>query len=242
MKLQHNDRLVEKLAAEYALGTLKAGARRRFEKMLAEHAVMRRAVAEWQDRLQPLAEFSGEIRPSPRVWQAIELRLNLRTRAVRAGFWRELRDDLIFWRRLGLVSTVLTLVLAFMMLAGRPDGIGAPVSYIATLTDDKAQPAALVTGDAKGGSLVVKLLAPQAVAADKSLELWAVPKQGAPRSLGLLAADGSISLPLPERAGPETVALLAVSLEPKGGSPDPKGPTGPILLKGAWLEIPGGRT
>jgi anti-sigma-K factor RskA len=33
------------------------------------------------------------------------------------------------------------------------------------------------------------------------------------------------------------VPLLAVTLEPKGGSQDPKGPTGPILFKGAWVRI-----
>jgi anti-sigma-K factor RskA len=33
------------------------------------------------------------------------------------------------------------------------------------------------------------------------------------------------------------VALLAISLEPKGGSPDPNGPTGPVLYKGGWARL-----
>jgi anti-sigma-K factor RskA len=64
-----------------------------------------------------------------------------------------------------------------------------------------------------------------------------VPKEGAPRSLGLLAADGSLVLPFPADMKPETVPLLAVSVEPKGGSPNPAGPTGPIVFKGAWLRV-----
>jgi anti-sigma-K factor RskA len=36
--------------------------------------------------------------------------------------------------------------------------------------------------------------------------------------------------------GPD-VALLAVTLEPKGGSPDPNGPSGPVLYKGAWIGL-----
>ena len=35
----------------------------------------------------------------------------------------------------------------------------------------------------------------------------------------------------------DDVALLAVTLEPKGGSPNPNGPTGPILYQGAWVRV-----
>jgi hypothetical protein len=28
-----------------------------------------------------------------------------------------------------------------------------------------------------------------------------------------------------------------ISMEPKGGSPNPNGPTGPMLFKGAWLPV-----
>jgi anti-sigma-K factor RskA len=35
----------------------------------------------------------------------------------------------------------------------------------------------------------------------------------------------------------DDVVMLAVSLEPKGGSPDPTGPTGPILYKGPWVKL-----
>jgi anti-sigma-K factor RskA len=31
--------------------------------------------------------------------------------------------------------------------------------------------------------------------------------------------------------------VLAVSLEPKGGSPNPRAPSGPILYKGGWVRI-----
>ena len=93
--------------------------------------------------------------------------------------------------------------------------------------------------DGKGSRhlLTVRMVSPQNLAPDRSLELWAIPKAGSPRSLGLLAANGSISLPLPVDATPQSVAALAVSLEPKGGSPKRDSPTGPVLFKGAWLAI-----
>lgn len=240
MEIQNNPGLVDKLAAEYVLGTLKGGARRRFESLLRRHDGLRLAVAEWQDRLHPLAELAPAVPPPAANWQAIEAKLGLSGKPQRKrSFWFELREDISFWRGLGMFSTTAALILTSLLLTRQlqPLPAPAPASYIAMLSNDQAQPIAVVTGDAPGGRLTVKLVAPQAIAADKSLELWAVPKEGPPRSLGLLAADGSVSLALPANATPQSIPLLAVTLEPKGGSPNPNGPTGPIVFKGAWVQI-----
>jgi anti-sigma-K factor RskA len=237
MNIQHNETLIEKLAAEYVLGTLKGGARRRFEALLPQHAVLRRAVAEWQDRLHPLAQFSTAADPAPHVWRDIEQKLGLAHTDSRSrrNFWLDLREDLGFWRGLGLVSTTLATILLSVLLARQPDSASA--SYVAALTDDKAQTMMVVTGDTGRRRLTVKLTVPQQLAADQTFELWALPKSGAPRSLGLVAANQTVTLPLPDNTTPQTIAALAVSLEPKGGSPDPNGPSGPVLFKGAWLQL-----
>jgi len=239
MNIQHNEALLEKLAAEYVLGTLKGGARRRFEAMLPQHAVLRRAVSEWQDRLLPLAELGGSTEPAPHVWFAIEKKLGLAhtDSRLRRNFWLDLREDLSFWRGLGMVSTALAIILLSVLLARQPDSGNASASYVAALADEKAQTMMVVTGDAGRHQLVVRVLAPQQLAADQVLELWALPKNGTPRSLGLIAADPTVSLPLPDNATPQTVAALAISLEPRSGSPNPNGPSGPVLFKGAWLQL-----
>ncbi|SFB26130.1 Anti-sigma-K factor RskA [Collimonas sp. OK607] len=241
MEIHRNPALVDKLAAEYVLGTLRGGARRRFENSLRRHVELRLAVAEWQDRLHPMAQLAPAAQPSAEVWPAIEAQLGLQSnpRQRKRSIWFELREDLSFWRGLGLVSTTAAIILTSLLLSRQelPVPAAPATSYIAMLSNDQAQPIAVVTGDAPGGKLVVKLVTPQAIAADKSLELWAVPKDGPPRSLGLLAADGSITLALPANATPQTIPLLAVTLEPKGGSPNPNGPTGPIVFKGAWVQI-----
>jgi anti-sigma-K factor RskA len=238
--LHDNGELRDKIAAEYALGTLRGGARRRFEAWLRTDGALQAAVAQWQDRLAPLAELTPPASPSPSVWQALETRLGLRDAApppVRRGLWASLRDDLGFWRRLGVASTALAAILVAVLVVRQPAPGPAPVNYVATLADDKGQAVALVTGDARRGQLTVRLINPQRIGPDRSLELWAVPAQGAPRSLGLIPQEGTAVLPLPANADTRSTPTLAVTLEPKGGSPDPNGPTGPIVFKGAWLAI-----
>lgn len=235
MNIQHNEVLVEKLAAEYALGTLRGGARRRFESLMRDSAVLRRAVAEWQDRIHPLAEFAPAEPVAPRVWDAIATRLDLPS--ARSATKRSWRDSLNFWRGLGMSSTAMAAVLLAVLLVKQPESDISLPTYVAMLSDDKSQPIAMITGDTKQRQLTVKMIASPSVAPDKSLELWAVPKEGPPRSLGLMAGGTTVTLPMPEDMSPQAIPLLAVTLEPKGGSPDPNGPTGPIVFKGPWVAI-----
>lgn len=233
MNIRGNDALRQKLAAEYVLGTLKGGARRRFEGWMHNDAALRNIAAEWQQRLTPLAEFTTPVAPPKRVWHGIERRLNLRRAPAAWQFWRN--ESINFWRSLGVASSALAALLVVVMVTKT---LQAPeITYVASLTDEKANTALVLTADSRHQALDVRVVAGAAVADDKSLELWAVPKQGNPRSLGLLAANGTTKLALSNRALGPDVALLAVTLEPKGGSPNPNGPTGPILYKGNWVRI-----
>ena len=232
--LQRNDGLRERLAAGYVLGTLKGGARRRFERWLAQDPVLVQVVGKWQGRLAPMAEFAPASPPPAHLWQRIEQRLGIRaTPAVTSG-WSRLRDSLSFWRGLSLVSSALAAVL-LVVFALQPPGPATVPSTIAVLNADNGQPMVAVSGDAK--RVTVRIVGPTRVAADRSLELWAIPAQGAPLSLGLLDANGTVTLSLPPNVTPQTMPVLAVSLEPKGGSPNPRAPSGPVIYKGSWAQI-----
>ncbi len=235
MNIRNNIVLRQKLAAEYVLGTLKGGARRRFEGWLHQDADLRNITAQWQQRLTPMAEFAGEVTPPKSVWTGIERRLNLK-QARTAGWRFWMSENLAFWRNLGLVSTGLAAMLLVLVLSSDVMTPAASISYVATLTDEKAQTALLLTADSRNRALDVRVITTAQVAADKSLHLWAVPKSGKPRSLGVLA-DNRGRFALPDNAISADVMVLAVTLEPKGGSPDPNGPTGPILYKGNWVKL-----
>lgn len=232
MNIRDNPDLRDRLAAEYVLGTLRGGARRRFEGWLHGDAALRRLVQEWNERLVPLGEFSGERAPRARVWRTIEQRLHLEPPPKRWQFWH--RDPLHWWRTLGLTGTAAATALALVLALQRP---AAQVDTVATLTDERAQAALVVTADHRNGVIAVRVLGQTAVPDERTLQLWAITQQGTPRSLGILDDKGSAQLPLNERALGSDVAMLAISLEPKGGSPNPNAPTGPVLYKGSWVRL-----
>ena len=103
------------------------------------------------------------------------------------------------------------------------------------LADDKATASMLVTFDPKNNQLVLQRVGGFQEGADKSLQLWALPPAGGPRSLGVLGQDKLLKLAAQEGDVKE-VPTLAISLEPLGGVPSATGPTGPVLFKGALIR------
>ena len=77
--------------------------------------------------------------------------------------------------------------------------------------------------------MVTKPLVNVSLQANRSLELWSLPPSGAPRSLGVIAADKATVVNRGEVL--EGTDKLAVTLEAAGGSPDGK-PHGPVLYVG----------
>ena len=223
-----NPELRDKLAAEYALGTLRGAARARFRRLLKYDPALRRTVIEWENRIHPMIEATTEVEPPARVWSAIQVSLAGTAQQIGLGFWRTL----------GLFSSGLAVaLLLYLGLAQRPE----TPSYMALLNDQKSQqPVLMVSAVRNSPKLMIKVLVPQTIAADKALELWALPAEQnkPPKSLGLVATSGITTLQLPQAADQQlgNIPALAVSLEPKGGSPTGL-PTGPVLYVGKWLKM-----
>ena len=235
MNCKNKPDLRERLAAEYALGTLRGRARARLRSWMPDDAALAGAVAEWEGRLAPLAQAVRPVRAPARVWRGIESRLGA-SRAA-AGWW----DRVAFWRPLGLLASgAMAALLAVIVLtpAGKPPPVEPiPAAYIAVLSDPKTQrPVLVATAGRQDARLSVRALDPAILVSGRSLELWAVPKKGGPKSLGLLEAEHSM-LKLAAQADRALgdVPLLAVSLEPRGGSPT-GAPTGPVLYSGPCVK------
>lgn len=227
--------LADRLAAEYVLGTLQGGARRRFESLLPAHPALRAAVAAWQDRLLPMSASVPAIEPSARVWQGIEARLfapgsaaqsQAATQPVTPPWWQRLAP----WRALSGVATAAAV--AMFVVASQVPAPQAPVVVVLAANPEAAQAlnASFVASvSADGRALVLKPLNELSLTPGRALELWAVPAQGAPRSLGLVQAAGATTLVRTQLL--RDTAAFAVSVEPTGGSPT-GAPTGPIVSVG----------
>ncbi|HET7497941.1 MAG TPA: anti-sigma factor [Candidatus Eisenbacteria bacterium] len=75
----------------------------------------------------------------------------------------------------------------------------------------------------------------------QSFQLWAV-RGLSTTSMGVIHPDehGAAVLRLESAGEPTTLTAFAVSLEPKGGSPDKTAPSGPVVLMGPLRESPRG--
>jgi anti-sigma-K factor RskA len=212
--------LPDRLAAEYVLGTLRGGARRRFDALLPAHPALRDAVAVWEARLLPMALEAERLAPSARAWAGIESRLGW-TAPVRGRAPLQLR----LWRAIAALATMAALMMGLMLRLAPSQ---APM--IVVLRATSGEPQTLVAGlSADRRELSIQPLQKVALTPRQSLELWALPKAGTPRSLGVIASDRLTALS--RRALPPDTKGLAVSLEPLGGSPT-GAPTGPVLFVG----------
>ena len=219
--------MIDALACEYVLGTLRGRARRRFESLLVGDFAFKRAVRAWEQRLLPLADELQPVEPPPRLWADIEKRLDLipASRPTRVGYWPALAAGLAAAFMLGL----------FYFLAPAPQPVA---DYVVVLQDDNDLPQWLVRGYAVPGEATVTAVGVEPAAANQTYELWMLPDDGSPPvSLGLLAGTGITRLALSDeqRAVLAASSILAVSLEPAGGSPTGV-PTGPVLFTGAVVR------
>jgi anti-sigma-K factor RskA len=222
------------IAAEYVLGVLDATQRRAAERRIGRDAAFAREVAFWEERLGGLSAAVPEVAPPRGVWSRIEAALG-RARAsaqTRVGLWQNVR----FWRGFALgASALAAAALAALIYVGP---IAAPsVPLVARLDAEGGQAGFVAAVDSGHGNLTI---VPAALlgAEQKSLELWLIPPGDKPHSLGLIDPSRPVTIKVPRDllARVSDEAVLAVSLEPEGGSPTGQ-PTGPVIANGKLAQL-----
>ena len=233
----------EKLASEYALGILTGDEKDRADALLVNDPSFRLMVEEWQERIAPMLDEVGEV-PSPEaVWREVEGQLfgvededKNKDTSRKTGFW----SNIAFWRRLSFAS-IAVIALLFSVIALRigeqQPGPADRSGFVAALTLAEDKPTFLVQMDMKSGVLNVSA-AHLTNLEGRVPELWLMPVDGAPISLGVMFADGNTALNIPRSLMQEFKfgATLAVSLEPTGGAPNGK-QTGEIIATGPLQTI-----
>jgi anti-sigma-K factor RskA len=216
-----NPELLDRLAAEYVLGTLRGAARRRFERLCARSEAARRALWRWEDDWTPLSRALTPVQPSPQVWTGVTRRL----------FGSDARMPVTRRRhgwQLAAAAAVVAVALIIGVLLRQPP---APLQTFAVLGTDSAHPLWQLERPKTLEALTVRVVGTVQPKPGKDYELWALPKGGQPVSLGVLPATGTLAHRLSEaqRAALRAADKVAVSVEPTGGSPTGS-PTGPIII------------
>lgn len=110
------------------------------------------------------------------------------------------------------------------------------IKYIAVLTDSKQAPAMLVTLDPQEGALQIQRLNAVSEGREDSMQLWALPASGQPRSLGVLESKAKTLRLNANDATLANISQLAISVEDKGGVAESQGPRLPYLFKGSVVQ------
>jgi anti-sigma-K factor RskA len=218
----------ELLAAEFVLGVLAGTDRAAALRLLERDGNFARLVAAWEEKLAPWAGEIEEVAAPPQVWDRIAAALP--AQSASNGWWQ----SLAFWRGLSLATGALAAACigALLYLGNAPQK--APL--VASI-DGGGHKHFVATIDIGRGSIAVQ---PAAFTADATRvpELWLIPADGKPRPLGLLQADRAVRIAIPPELIGQTVisAVLAVSLEPPGGSPTGL-PTGTVIATGKLTSL-----
>jgi len=227
--LRYDAPQVDRLAAEFVLGTLQSAARRRFETLMTERADVRFAVWRWERHLNGFASGLVPQNPPQRVWRNIRRRIDPAQPAKTAVLQR-LRG---FWLALPAAAAAAWLAIALVTVPG--------ADRVAVFSGANAEALWVISADLDRSVLQTEAVNARAAAADSSYELWVLQADGPPLSLGLLNIEpGSVEIPLSDELANAlgSAAGLAITLEPAGGSPTGL-PTGPIVYQASLVSIQG---
>lgn len=240
---------LEVLAAGLALGLLDDEERAEAMRRQLSDPHFAERVRAWQHKTDGWLESIAPVEAPIGTLTAIESRLD----GVGSGRTVYAANDATWshkvWRSWAITATAASLVLAVALglavvrsgsWANAPAQVGSdrprPAANVAQIKDEAGAPLLSALYDPASGTLSLRLADLQEP--ERGPELWIIPEDGVPRSLGLL--DGqrlTVELSPELRAFLRDGATMAVTIEPREGAPH-DAPTGSILGTAVLQEVP----
>jgi anti-sigma-K factor RskA len=220
------------LAAEHALGLLEGEERAAAVRREREDGRFADEVERWHRRLAGWLQDLPSEAPPERVWSNIERAVAPVRERGREGPW----SQLWVWRASTAGALAAAAALAVVVWTATPEPPPTTPEGAerrgAVLVSNEGGPAFIATLESDG-RVVITAMEPVTLSPDRSLELWLVPREGAPLSLGLVRTARTTVLAMPPELHQtaRTAPALALSLEPAGGSPG-ESASGPIVFQG----------
>ncbi len=226
------------LSAEYALGTLRGPARLQFEQQIRQDSELAAEVARWQEAFAQLDNSLTPEKPPESVWKKIQLQLPPEPTLAPLPAGKKYRSRFnrayIGWAIAACLAAVLLLPRLWEISGSKTTG-ATPVAVLINkgMANNGAASSTgqwIVMANNNTQQLTITPLHAVSVTGEHSLELWIIPAGGKPKSLGLISSDAPTALAL-NNVQANRGSTLAISLEPKGGSPTGQ-PTGSVLYSG----------
>ncbi|GFE76914.1 anti-sigma factor domain-containing protein [Novosphingobium sp. TCA1] len=221
------DRDREALTAELALGLLDGAERTEALRLCLSDRDFAQQVEQWSARLSPMLSTVPPAQPSARVWEAIAARIGAPAPAA--------SGRLLVWRTAALAAGALAACLA-LVVAMRPETVTPDTSVVVSqMTDASGGAMMAVAYDPHRGVLRFDAHPPNE--GGKRPELWVIPEDGAPQSLGLLASgNAEIAIANSARHFLKSGATLAITMEDPATAPH-KAPSAAPVMTGKISEI-----
>lgn len=232
----------ELLAAELALGVLEGDALASANRRLLTDAAFAEEVEAWRERLAGMALDVPDETPPDALWDRIERAIDGIGPAPVVDLVP--RRQLRRWQFGTAAAGAVAAALAVMLVIPRPEPsiippptqVGVQPAIVAQLRGEGQGP--LVAARYDPATAQLRLVAQDMGEDPRVPELWIIPEDGIPRSLGVIRPAGDTQLVVAEghRSMMHDGATLAITMEPRATAPH-SAPTGPRVAAGKIFGI-----
>ena len=238
MKRYQNPEVYERLALAYSLGTMRGGARKRFEDLMVKHPFIKVVVDEYDYKLAELVEYLPEEKPAAHVWRNIEARIDASTdtqeqqvndETPSVSWWQS-----IAFKSFGVTAAIILAVSVFFFTIHR----SVPNAYSANIAGINAE--TMIKIVANKDSMELKAMPTKSFKVPEGMQVhfWCLPKNISEpiMDMGLIPVTGlQMQLTAESWKGIVDARMFGVSFEPIGSKNS--SPSHEIIYKGDIQEI-----